>query len=221
MDGAVPLQLSPLLRASDSHLREAAWDELIAQHTRLLLAVARSFGGGTDEAMDRYAYILEKLRAGEFSRLRSFDPTRGASFSTWLAVMARRLCLDHHRIRYGRPRNTHDTNDANALRGLRRQLEGSLSSDLDVAELVDSNSVGPDARTVLEERDTVLRSALARLEPRERLLLALRFQDDLPASRIAAIIGAPTPFHVYRQLNGILCQLRAALESHGVDGVDG
>ncbi len=52
MDPTVPLQLGQLLKASDDIVRAAAWDKLIAGHTRLLLFDARSFGGGLDDAMD-------------------------------------------------------------------------------------------------------------------------------------------------------------------------
>ena len=40
MAGSVPFQLGQLLGAPTADLRAAAWDELIANHTRLLLAVA-------------------------------------------------------------------------------------------------------------------------------------------------------------------------------------
>ena len=63
MDATVPLQLGQLLNASDDIVRAAAWDKLIAGHTRLLLSVARSFGGGHDDAMD-FPYFLSL--AGEF-----------------------------------------------------------------------------------------------------------------------------------------------------------
>jgi RNA polymerase sigma factor (sigma-70 family) len=221
MDGAAPLELGQLLRASDSENREAAWEELIAQHTRLLLAVARSIGGGHDAAMDRYAYILEKLHDSDFRRLRAFDSEAGATFSTWLTVASRRLCLDHHRTRYGRPRPSAPSNGPDPLHSLRRVLIDSLGPELDVDQLPDIRGRSAEDNTVLGERDSILRSELARLSPRNRLLLALRYQDGLSASRIAAIVGIATPFHVYRQINAVLGQLRAALESRGVEGADG
>src|SRR6266496_2586788 len=101
MEGSAPLELSQLFRAHDLANREAAWEKLIDRHTRLLMAVARSFGGDHDSVMERYSYILEKLRDAEFRRLRSYDAAAGASFPTWLTVTARHLCLDLHRARYG------------------------------------------------------------------------------------------------------------------------
>jgi RNA polymerase sigma factor (sigma-70 family) len=218
---AAPIVLGELLHASDSVAREAAWEELISRHTRLLLAVARSFRGGHDDAMERYAYILGKLRESEFRRLRTFDAEAGASFPTWLAVAARRLCLDHHRSLYGRQRPALTTRRSESLRTLRRSLVDSLGTEIDADLLPDSGILGADAQAVLTERNALLADEVARLNPRERFLLALRFQDGLSASRMAGIIGQPTAFHVYRQLNGVLARLRAALTARGLDGIDG
>jgi len=221
MDATVPLQLGQLLRAPDGATRAAAWNELIADHTRLLLAVARSFGGAHDETMDRYAYMLGELREADFHRLRTFEPNRGASFSTWLTVLARRLCLDYHRARYGRQRPTGDSEDSASQRTIRRTLADSLASELDTESLADSEALAADVLAVHRERDVGLRAALLALSPREKLLLALRFQDELSASRIARMLGMATPFHAYRQLNSVLARLRVALELRGIDGSDG
>jgi RNA polymerase sigma factor (sigma-70 family) len=220
MDGSAQLQLAQLLRHPDAAHRVAAWDELIARNTRLLLAVARSFGGGHDEAMDRYAYILEKLREQDFRRLRSFEPDRGASFATWLTLASRRLCLDQLRTRYGRDRGT-ASEESLAARADRRSLAGLLAAQIDPDALPASESMSPDRATLTSERDATLRRILGQLTSRERLLLALRFQNGLPASRIAVIVGVPTAFHVYRQLNPLLLRIRASLEAQGIDGSDG
>jgi RNA polymerase sigma factor (sigma-70 family) len=217
---AAQATLHQLLAASDATVRDAAWDELISRHTRLLLAVARSFGGGHDEAMDRYAYILEKLVESDFRRLRTFDASAGASFPTWLTITTKRLCLDHHRSLYGRRRSPAVEDNADPLRSLRRRLKDSLSSEIEPDTLLDSNSVAGDTRAVIEERNRALRSALMQLAPRDRLLLTLRFEDDLSASRIGQILGMPTPFNVYRRLQVVLRQLRDALEAQGIDTVD-
>ena len=103
MDQRVPLELGRLLAARDASSREAAWEQLIADHSPLLLRLARSLGGDHDAAMDRYACILERLRKHDFCRLRAHAPDPHAKFSTWLVIVARRLCHDRHRERYGRP----------------------------------------------------------------------------------------------------------------------
>jgi RNA polymerase sigma factor (sigma-70 family) len=221
MVGIAPLELNRLLRAPDVVDREAAWDELIRRHTRLLMAVARSFGGDRDDAMDRYSYVLEKLRELNFRRLRTYDPNAGASFPTWFTVTARHLCLDHHRSRFGRQREEHGSDHSTALRAVRRALSDLTEGDTPTDAIPDSSSIATDSVALRGELDECLRGALSLLTSRERLLLALRFEDDLPASRIAGILGMPTPFHVYRRLNSILSQLRLALEARGIEGSDG
>jgi len=144
MDNAAPFELNTLLHGPEPGAREAAWEELIAGYTRLLLGVARSFGGGHDEAMERYSYILEKLREGDFRRLRAFQADGRARFSTWLTVAARRLCLDHHRTRYGRSRPERDPEAAVPLRAIRRRLADSLTTDLDTDLLPDAGAASAD-----------------------------------------------------------------------------
>lgn len=221
MGGAVPFELDAVLHSPDAAIREAAWEELVARHSRLLLAVARSFGGGRDETMDRYAYVLERLYEDDCRRLRGYQPEGPAIFSTWLTVAARRLCLDYHRTRYGRNRATLDPDKTTALRGLRRRLADSLGVDLDTDLLSDTEAPSAERETIRRERDASLVTALSALPAQDRLLLALRFEDDHSASSIAGLVGLPTPFHVYRRLNAILATLRTALGAHGIDDSTG
>jgi hypothetical protein len=52
------------------------------------------------------------------------------------------------------------------------------------------------------------------------LLLKYRFEDALPASRIARLMSFPTPFHVYRRLNTILVSLRRTLQAAGIEDLE-
>jgi hypothetical protein len=72
-------------------------------------AVASSLGGDQDAVMDRYTDVLEQLRRNDCQRLRGYASDRRSKFTTWLVVVARRLCLDQHRQRYGRDRNDPET----------------------------------------------------------------------------------------------------------------
>lgn len=221
MSAIVPFELGQLLSASNDSSREAAWEGLIAQHTRLLMAVARSFGGSPDDAMDRYAFILEKLRESDFRRLRAFRDDAGARFSTWLTVAARRLCLDHHRTVFGRSRPTADASRKSLLSQVRRSLVITVGDDRTLENLADETTPSADFSTVASERDMILRDELGKLPPADRLLLALRFEDDLSASRIAPVLGLPNQFSVYRQLNSVLGRLRQVLETRGIDDFGG
>jgi RNA polymerase sigma factor (sigma-70 family) len=224
MTGGSLLDLSARLHAPEREVREAAWDELIARQTGLLMSVARSFHGDRDQVMERYAYVLEKLRERNFHRLRAFQPQGRASFSTWLTVAARRLCLDHERARYGRdrePEQLEHKRQNTLLRSLRRRLADSEGEFIEVDQLSNESAGSADARMIRSETDDRLRGALATLTPRDRLLLSLRFEDDLSAARIAETLGLPTPFHVYRHLNAILATLRRFLVSRGIDASTG
>ena len=223
MVATAPFELLRLLRAEDGKKREAAWDELIAQHSRLLIAVARTLSTDPDDVMDRYTYILGKLREGDFRRLRSFESDRGAAFSTWLAATARNLCLDHHRTRFGRQRSSHSDGPSALIAAARRALNDPYlaSGDVDPDALQDDGSLSPEIGLTRNHRDACLRQEVDLLSARDKLLLTLRFRDDLSASKIARIVGLPTPFHVYRSLSTILQQLRKGLEQRGIHDVEG
>jgi len=192
--------------------REAAWAEFAQAHTRLLLHVARSVGRDYDAAMDAYAFVLEKLREEDFHRLRCYAADGRSKFTTWLVVVARRLCLDHHRQRYGRLRS--DAPGDQQAHEARRRLQDLIAADLDLTP-----ETAGDAHQSLEtdERHATLVSTIEGLTPRDRLLLKLRYEDDLSAREIAGVVGFATPFHVYRRLKALLAELRGKLNQRGMD----
>ena len=78
------------------------WRAFVEQHSRIIMHACRSVGSDYDVVMDRYAHVLEQLQQDGFERLRAYAPDGRGKFTTWLTVVVRRLCLDHHRGRYGR-----------------------------------------------------------------------------------------------------------------------
>jgi RNA polymerase sigma factor (sigma-70 family) len=66
----------------------------------------------------------------------------------------------------------------------------------------------PEAQAVLEERRAVVRSALARLSKRERLLLRLRFEQELTLEQVARLVGLGNAQRADRQIKDILARLR-------------
>lgn len=216
MAEAHPAELSRLLSTPDPPARDAAWEAFVASHSRLLLHTARSLNHDYDAAMDGYAYVLEALREDDCRRLRAYAADGRSKFSTWLVVVARRLCLDFHRHRYGRARESGP--HSRDLRAARRRLVDLVAEELDTSRLAPPASSDPAAELQDRERAAALDATLRALPPRDRLLLALRFEDDLPAREIARVMGFPTPFHVYRRLNTLLGSLRHALRQHGPGG---
>ena len=212
MANPIPVSLAELLAATDSVAREAAWARLLDAHSRNLIRLARSLGGGYDDVMDRYLFIIERLRENEYRRLKAFRPDGPAQFRTWLLVVARNLCRDHHRARFGRDRGTP------AVRRIERrnlaELAGCVDVDL-VAHLIPADSAdSPEKRDALG----ILRECLGRLAAGDRLLLVYWYDDGLPALEISRLLGLPTPFHVYRRLRAVGRALKSDLLAHGIDG---
>lgn len=215
----IPPFLTSLLHAADASERERAWATFVDVHSRLLLHAIRQFGGSHDDVMDRYAYVLEQLRAQDFRRLRSWSGDGRSRLSTWLVVVARRLCADYHRQRYGRSHAARSPADAS--RDRRRMLADFIVEELQADSVATdseaSTHADPEKSLRTAELLASLNRALRALAPPDRLMLALRFRDDMSAARIATVLALPTPFHVYRRLNHLLGVLRDALKDQGVE----
>jgi RNA polymerase sigma factor (sigma-70 family) len=209
-----PPELAQLFAATDLPTHDAAWAAFVTTHSRLLLHTARSLNHDHDAAMDGYAYVLEALRADGYRRLRAFAADGRGKFSTWLVVVARRLCLDFHRKRYGRARDVGP--ESREVRAARRRLVDLVGDEVDPAELTRSGT-DPAVELQASERGAVLEATISALPASDRLLLTLRFEDDLSAREIAQVMGFATPFHVYRRLNALLAEMRNVLRRRGVD----
>jgi len=207
----LPPPLDRLFRAGAGAEREEAWGAFVEEYSRLLMSVTRSVARDVDGRMDGYTYLLDRLQADDFARLRSYAVDGRARFSTWLVVVAQRLCIDFHRSRYGRAREAQDP----AERAARRQLRDLVGDVIDI-EALPGRTSSPDLGVRRAELTAALATALGHLDPSDRLLLTLRFTDDLPASRIAQVMSYPTQFHVYRRLNRILARLKEELQDRGV-----
>jgi RNA polymerase sigma factor (sigma-70 family) len=203
-----------LLCAETPADRERAWAEFLDTYSRLLLNVARSLGGGHDDVMDRYTFMLEALERDDSRRLRGFVSDGRCTFATWLTVVARRLCLDHHRKRYGRLQS--DEPEAIDRRRERRQLVDLVSDEVGMAMLEASAGEGPDQALERHETRALLAAALATLDSEDRLLLRLRFEDEVSVPAIARLLAEPSPFKVYRRIDRILSQLRRHLRLAGI-----
>jgi DNA-directed RNA polymerase specialized sigma24 family protein len=168
---SLPPELARLLAAADEAAREPAWEVFVATYSRLLLHTVRSVARGYDPAMDSYVHVLDALRQDDFRRLRAYTPVPRVKFTTWLVVVARRLCLDLERHKYGRAQGSDP--QRRGERAARRRLVDLVGADLDPTWLADAADVAgaePERREVAE----ALAAALAALESRELLGLQRR-----------------------------------------------
>lgn len=209
-----PASLANLLVAPPTS-QEEAWSQFLTEYSDVLLYVARRMGGGHDAVMDRYAWMLDGLRRDDFRRLRGYDGKGPGPFTTWLIVVAHRLCLDHHRARYGRPQTEGAAHDAD--RQERRRLIDLIGDELALATVATSPHRAADAGLVRRETFASLRLALEELDPEDRLLLRIRFEDGVSVPEMARSLGFDSPFGLYRRLDKILKGLRTRLRAMGID----
>jgi RNA polymerase sigma factor (sigma-70 family) len=221
----LPLPLARLLSAEGSDSEDRAWHEFVDAYSRLLIRVAQSMGPEYDAAMDRYTFLLERLRRDHYARLRRYAARSGVEFSHWLSVVARRLCLDFHRHQYGRVRGYGRPGDAHRAQETRRvrrrllALGGGAPGELE--EVCSRRTDEPDATLERREMLRALHGAVAHLDYADQALLRLRFEENLPAAKIAALLELPSQFHVYRRLKQLLQALHAELAAQGVEPLDG
>jgi len=212
----VPEVVARLLNASEPRTRDAAWAEFARIHSKLLLHVARGLGGDHDAVMDRYAYVLERLREDRSRRLHAFVADGRCEFSTWLVVVVQRMCLDQHRQRYGRRRGPGSDAVEHDLDQLaRRRLVDFIAADIDLTAISDATRGAEDSMR-LDQIYRVLESALEALPVRDRLMIKLRYEDGISMPEIARQLGFADRFHAYRHLDGVLHTLRSLLERSGV-----
>ena len=217
MTPSVPRQLSELLNAPHGVARNGPWDAFMDEYGKLILRTAQRASSSHDDAMDHYSFILERLREDDFRRLRAFAANGRGKFTTWLVVVARRLCVDHHRSKYGHPQAGHEPTGANAVaHAARRNLLDLIANEIDVDGLEDEGSLHPDAEVLSAERRRILKESLATLDVADRLLLTLRFEDDISVEKIAPMIGLQSRFQVHRRLRHVLEQLRRKLIDRGM-----
>jgi RNA polymerase sigma factor (sigma-70 family) len=192
------------------------WSAFLREYSRALLHVARVQSSSYDDMMDRYEYILAQLRANNYQRLRKYDSDNKTQLVTWLYVVAKRLCIDYHRQRYGRDRSEMESPVQSAEREARRCLVDLMVDELIPQATPDDSMLDPETRLCMRETHEALETAVASLTPQDQLLITLRFVDGRSVREIARTLHYRTPFQVYRRLKTLLASLRQKLEAEGV-----
>jgi RNA polymerase sigma factor (sigma-70 family) len=247
-------ELLDLLRSDDGG---EAWGMFVHQYSGVLLQVARLFTSRDDDESDCFVFVCEGLAANNCSRLRRFDASGRASFTTWLRAVARNLCLDWYRRRHGRRRpfaflaglslihretfrlvfhqrlstdqavvmlrqrhpdvRRQDVEEAQAElwrrftgRQRRELLRGEGGAALPLEEAPHLEEAGPDPEqqaSVRQLRALVARE-IRRLPARDRLVLRLRFDEELTLAAVARLTGSKDAQAVDRWIREIILRLR-------------
>ena len=80
----------------------SAWTEILNRYASLIMKTASQFEYQQDRKNDCFLFLSEKLSEDGFKRLQVYDPSRNASFRTWLITVVFNLCIDWHRKEFGR-----------------------------------------------------------------------------------------------------------------------
>ena len=165
-----------------------AEEQFVARYRGLILGLARSrFGLHGGAAEDLLQTTLETLWRDDRRILKAW---RGEGrFSTYLSVIVCRLCR-------------RDAADS--------QRRRTVAADPSVLDRLVSDQPGADATTLDHERLAAIRGALAGLSPRDRLVIAWRFFDDLAPSDFAPQLGISAGA-ARKALHDALRRLRAEL----------
>jgi RNA polymerase sigma factor (sigma-70 family) len=242
------------LLASDS-ARDSAWREFLHRYSNLFLKIIWKFEKDRDGAMEKYVYVCERFAANNFEILRRFKADYGErppKFTTWLAAVARNMCIDVHRSVHGRrqlPRSVQRMSDVeqmifrlyywkgrtvDEIRELVKAklrspsdfeaeslIAGVLSSHEGVKPSTASPRFVPFDEEFMEptepDYDTAdlhrwLENWLQELPSQERMILRLRFWEEMSGAEIAAAMSISPEQRVYPLIKAALQHLREKAE---------
>ena len=148
---------------------EAAWEELVRQHTRQVYGLCFRFTNSAQEAQD----LTQEVFLRVFKTIKTFRSTEG-SFGTWLARVTRNLLIDHYR------------------RTRQQRVTDSIEDQLPVLEQVGtSGAARPDQALAGREASEILQATLQKLSPDLREAVILRDLQEMEYREIADVLDIP------------------------------
>lgn len=148
--------------------QDAAWEDLVRQHTRRVYSICYRFTNSDAEAQDLTQDVFLRV----FKNLKSFRAGEGL-FVVWLTRLTRNLLIDHYR---------------------RTRMERATESIEDQAATLEETT-GSIARTegmlAGREASELLQEALQKLSPDLRETVILRDLEELEYREIAEILNVP------------------------------
>lgn len=143
-----------------------AFADLLALHERFVYNLALRTVGNPTEAED----VAQEAFVRAWQALPNFRG--GSALRTWLYRIVVNLCINRF------PR-------------LRRELSELSESDIDSLPEATRFDHDPALRIELRERRAWLHREIERLPEAQRLLLTLRYQDEMSYDEIASLVGLP------------------------------
>jgi len=105
------------------------------------------------------------------------------------------------------------------VRPPKAEVEEQAANELTAPDTSDANVTQLQRQRDLDRLQTTLTTAFEQIAAQDRVLIALRFDQDLSITEIARIMGSSVPT-LHRRLAAAVKQLRAALDRDGFDAGD-
>jgi RNA polymerase sigma-70 factor (ECF subfamily) len=147
---------------------EAAWEELVRQHTRQVYGLCFRFTNSAQEAQD----LTQEVFLRVFKTIKTFRSAEG-SFGTWLARVTRNLLIDHYR------------------RTRQQRVTDSIEEQLPVLEQTGTPGSRPDQALAGREASEILQATLQKLSPDLREAVILRDLQEMEYREIAEVLDIP------------------------------
>jgi RNA polymerase sigma-70 factor (ECF subfamily) len=138
----------------------AAFDVVVRRHQRHVYRLCYRFVGNHEDASD----LAQDVFIRAYRALRGFKGD--SAFATWLYRIAVNVCLN--RVSARKP----------------------VFAPMAAADRPDPRAERADATLLRTERAAEVRSAIARLPPKQRATLILRVYHDMPHEQIAGVLGS-------------------------------
>jgi len=148
---------------------EAAWEDLVRQHTRQVYGLCFRFTNSVQEAQD----LTQEVFLRVFRTIKTFRSAEG-SFHTWLARVTRNLLIDHYR------------------RTRQERVTDSIEEQLPMLEETGgAAAVRPDQALAGREASEILQATLQKLSPDLREAVILRDLQEMEYREIAQTLEIP------------------------------
>jgi RNA polymerase sigma factor for flagellar operon FliA len=207
--GAIRLKL-----VDDDYRVLRAFERRCSLRGYLTAVIHRHFLDERNAKWGKWRPSLEARRSGELAVLLEQLLTRdGLSFDEAVEVL---------RTNHGVTESTHALHQLSLKfpeRTPRRFLRDGVLGTIPGPESADRDVRSSEQARLAAALSAALASALSQLPTQDRLILKLRYQDDVPVSRIARLLRLDQK-PLYRRLEQVMDVLRTALERQGIARAD-
>jgi len=149
---------------------QSAYAELLSRYKKPVYALTWRMVSNEEDARD----LAQEVFIKAFSSLPSFDT--GRSFLNWVLKIASNLCIDHYRR--SRLKTVSLDREMEDGDGRKIQLPGSAK--------------GPEENAEADQTARALERAIAKLAPKYRIVILLRYRNELSYEEISQVLELPT-----------------------------